>query len=126
MIEYDAKVTKYWPEFGQHGKGDLTVSDILRHEGGLPKFHKQFSPKDLLRENIKKNSIGKIIETDKSHWPLKRKREYHQRRDLITNEIFRRADHKKRTMGEFLDECYYKIGLENIKLGGTKGENEFG
>ena len=33
LLEYDEKVTKYWPEFGKHGKEELTVADIMRHEG---------------------------------------------------------------------------------------------
>ena len=35
LIEYDAPVHKYWPEFAQNGKEHITVQDVLRHESGL-------------------------------------------------------------------------------------------
>ncbi len=31
LLDYGEKVTKYWPEFGQNGKEDLRVCDILRY-----------------------------------------------------------------------------------------------
>ncbi|MEM7413342.1 MAG: serine hydrolase domain-containing protein [Myxococcota bacterium] len=34
-IDYDARVTHYWPEFGQNGKGEVTVRQLLCHEAGL-------------------------------------------------------------------------------------------
>lgn len=38
LLAYEDRVTKHWPEFGQHGKDSITIADILRHEGGLPFF----------------------------------------------------------------------------------------
>ena len=35
LLDYDARVTDYWPEFGAHGKGVLTVAQLLAHMGGL-------------------------------------------------------------------------------------------
>lgn len=35
LIDLDAKVSHYWPEFAQHGKGSLTVSQVLSHQAGL-------------------------------------------------------------------------------------------
>lgn len=37
-LAYEDLVSKHWPEFGCHGKEYLTISDVLRHEGGLPFF----------------------------------------------------------------------------------------
>jgi len=34
-IAYDAPVARYWPEFAQAGKGDITVRHVLCHEAGL-------------------------------------------------------------------------------------------
>ena len=30
LLNYEDKVAKHWPEFGQKGKQDLTVADVLR------------------------------------------------------------------------------------------------
>jgi CubicO group peptidase (beta-lactamase class C family) len=35
LIDYDAPVAEYWPEFGARGKSDLTVREVMRHHAGL-------------------------------------------------------------------------------------------
>jgi CubicO group peptidase (beta-lactamase class C family) len=35
LIDYDARVAEYWPEFGQAGKEDITVRQVLSHQSGL-------------------------------------------------------------------------------------------
>lgn len=34
-MDYAAPVAKYWPEFGDHGKQDVSVSMLLSHQAGL-------------------------------------------------------------------------------------------
>lgn len=34
-LDYEAPVARYWPEFAQNGKEDVTVRQILAHEAGL-------------------------------------------------------------------------------------------
>ena len=38
LIELDAPVAHYWPEFGQNGKQSVTVRDALTHQAGVPGF----------------------------------------------------------------------------------------
>jgi len=35
LIRYDERVAKYWPEFAQNGKGEITVRQALSHAAGL-------------------------------------------------------------------------------------------
>lgn len=35
LIDYDAPVASYWPEFGANGKSNITVRDVMRHRAGL-------------------------------------------------------------------------------------------
>lgn len=35
LIDYDAPVAEYWPEFGANGKADITVREMMRHRAGL-------------------------------------------------------------------------------------------
>lgn len=35
LIDYDAPVAEYWPEFGANGKAGITVRDVMRHRAGL-------------------------------------------------------------------------------------------
>ena len=36
LLDLDATVASYWPEFGVHGKSRLTVRQVLSHQAGLP------------------------------------------------------------------------------------------
>jgi CubicO group peptidase (beta-lactamase class C family) len=106
LIDYNARIVDYWPEFGANGKEALTVAELMRHEAGLPAFQVSIDPDDLLTENIKQNKIGSIIE---AHPQTFRKqgstREYHAvTRGWIVNEVFRRVDPNGRTIGEFIQE----------------------
>ncbi|MEU1348357.1 serine hydrolase domain-containing protein [Streptomyces sp. NPDC005795] len=38
MLDLDAPVARYWPEFAAAGKGATTVADLLTHRAGLPSF----------------------------------------------------------------------------------------
>ena len=38
LIDLDAPMTRYWPQFGQAGKGEITVRQALSHVGGLMGF----------------------------------------------------------------------------------------
>ncbi|OIN77886.1 serine hydrolase domain-containing protein [Mycobacterium malmoense] len=35
LIDYDAPVAEYWPEFAANGKSALTVREVMRHQAGL-------------------------------------------------------------------------------------------
>ena len=35
LIDYDAPVADYWPEFAANGKAQITVRDVMRHRAGL-------------------------------------------------------------------------------------------
>ena len=46
-IDYEAKVVDYWPEFGQAGKENITVAQLLSHQAGLCGFKQKTSIEDL-------------------------------------------------------------------------------
>lgn len=50
LLDLDAPVTKYWPEFGQAGKQNVPVSYLLSHRVGLNGFEPQsgVGPRELL------------------------------------------------------------------------------
>jgi CubicO group peptidase (beta-lactamase class C family) len=39
LIEYDAPVAAYWPEFAANGKAEITVRDVMRHRAGLSQLN---------------------------------------------------------------------------------------
>ena len=107
LLKYSAHITEYWPEFGAKGKEQLTVAELMRHEAGLAAFDVSIETDDLLKENIKLNRVGSVIEgqAQKFRKGEDKTREYHAvTRGWIINEVFRRVDPQQRTIGEFLRE----------------------
>ena len=102
LLDYDEKVCKYWPDFAKNDKDEIRLCDILRHESGLSSFNFMHNDHDILRENIKTNSIGAVIENCSQFFPnssngVHTKRAYHGiTRGFILNEIVRRVDPKGR------------------------------
>ena len=47
LLDFDAPVAKYWPEFAQAGKEKIPVKFLLSHTSGLSGFEKPLRPKDL-------------------------------------------------------------------------------
>src|SRR3989440_8854288 len=46
-LDYDERVTAYWPEFGAAGKEQVTVRQLLAHEAGLPVIDEPLNPRVL-------------------------------------------------------------------------------
>ena len=60
---------------------------------------------DLLREKIKQNCVGQVIERQSPSYPDTGRRQYHAvTRGWVANEIVRRVSPDQRTIGEFLLE----------------------
>ena len=38
LLEYDAPIARYWPEFGANGKEGITVRHALTHTAGIPQM----------------------------------------------------------------------------------------
>jgi CubicO group peptidase (beta-lactamase class C family) len=47
LIDYEAPVAEYWPQFGSAGKSAITVRELMRHRAGLSRLHGA-SKEDLL------------------------------------------------------------------------------
>ena len=97
LFKYEDKISQYWPEFGENGKSEIKICDVLRHESGLAYFSKPLASfENAWTENIKKNQVGELIEQEEQHFPtekdgIKFKREYHHSsRGMIINELVRR------------------------------------
>jgi CubicO group peptidase (beta-lactamase class C family) len=73
LIDYNARVTDYWPEFGQNGKDEITVTQALSHQIGLHAIPEPFSVEFL----IDWNAGIKYIEKTKPAYPPGTKTGYH-------------------------------------------------
>ncbi len=44
LLDFNAPVTTYWPEFGGNGKECATVGMLFNHQAGVPAFHQPLKP----------------------------------------------------------------------------------
>jgi CubicO group peptidase (beta-lactamase class C family) len=47
LLDFDAPVAQYWPEFAQHGKESVLVRHVMSHTAGLPGFDPPVVASDL-------------------------------------------------------------------------------
>jgi CubicO group peptidase (beta-lactamase class C family) len=47
LLDMDAPVSAYWPEFAQAGKGSMPVRFLLCHQAGVPAIDRRLSPEEL-------------------------------------------------------------------------------
>ena len=53
-MNYEDTVAKHWPEFAQHGKENIRIEDVLRHDSKLQLLKSTIDLEWGLPENIKK------------------------------------------------------------------------
>jgi CubicO group peptidase (beta-lactamase class C family) len=106
LLDFNALVSTYWPEFVGDGKEKLTVADVMRHEAGLAQLNVTLTAEQLQTSALKQNSVGSVLEQHPLRFPQRESpREYHAiTRGWIVNEIFRRIEPNNRTLGEYLRE----------------------
>lgn len=64
LLDYQEKVSFYWPEFAQSQKQHVTVAQLLSHQAGLCGFEKTVSTEDLYDWN----KIVHLLEKQKPLW----------------------------------------------------------
>ena len=47
LVELNAPVAKYWPEFAANGKGDIEFRHLLSHSAGVSGWELPFEPEDM-------------------------------------------------------------------------------
>ena len=66
LIDYDAPVSQYWPEFAAKGKGDATVAQLLSHQCGLFSVQGEIT----LPEALDWSTITARLADTEPEWPI--------------------------------------------------------
>jgi CubicO group peptidase (beta-lactamase class C family) len=97
VLDLDAPVARYWPEFARRGKGEIPVRWLLSHRAGLAAV-RQDLPTEILFDW--KAFTTALIETD-VWWEPGTQHGYHARSfGYLLGEVIRRVSGK--SVGEFL------------------------
>jgi CubicO group peptidase (beta-lactamase class C family) len=73
LLDPDAQVASYWPEFAAAGKGDVTVRQLLSHQAGLPAMHAPLPPGSMLDWGL----MTSVLAAEQPWWPLGSGHGYH-------------------------------------------------
>ncbi len=99
LVNYSDLVSKHWPEFGQNGKEETTVSQIMSHQSGNPGL-REFT---LLDELMNWDLICDRLARQAPYWKPGEFTSYHGWTvGFLAGEIIRRVSGK--TIGQFLQD----------------------
>lgn len=91
LLDYDAPIVTFWPEFGAHGKAEITLAQALSHQSGLPGIDTEMDPSTW----IDWEALCARIAAMKPMWELGTGSGYHpQTFGFIVGEVYRRATGK--------------------------------
>lgn len=105
-LDYEAKIVEYWPEFGQNGKEEVRLRDLMVHESGVP----------ALDDEDKLDALSWASQGDEEKFSARLARQphvfggkptraYHAiTRGWFLNEIVKRVDPKGRTIGQIAQQ----------------------
>jgi CubicO group peptidase (beta-lactamase class C family) len=91
VIDLDAPVAKYWPEFAQNGKADIKVSHLLSHSAGLSGWDEKLATEDVYHWE----RMVSLLAAQKPWWPAGSAPGYHAlSQGYLVGEVVRRATGK--------------------------------
>jgi CubicO group peptidase (beta-lactamase class C family) len=115
LIEYDAPIATYWPEFAAEGKGDVTVRHVLSHISGVYRMPPAVAPVLMTNWEWMTRSIAAMPPA----YPAGSRSSYQAMTfGWLTGEIVRRTDPKNRQFRQFIkEELADPIGATNLWMG---------
>jgi CubicO group peptidase (beta-lactamase class C family) len=109
-LDYDASVARYWPEFAQHGKAEITVRQLISHEAGLVLLDEPLTTQRLRDLDY----VARVLARQTPAWAPGTRHGYHTiTLGLYMQELIRRVDPEHRTLGRFFhEEIAVPLGLD--------------
>jgi CubicO group peptidase (beta-lactamase class C family) len=100
-LDYEAPVSRYWPEFAQQGKEKITVRQLLAHQAGL------FAFDEPVDRNVVADldQLAVVMARQKPAWEPGTRHAYHALTlGFYEGELLRRVDPRHRSLGQFFQE----------------------
>jgi len=101
QLDWNDRVVKYWPEYGQNGKQNTTIQQVLSHQAGIPYIDEKILYSDALSID---DALMKIARSTPI-WEPGTKTGYHALTwGWIVDGIVRHADPKHRHLSQYFRE----------------------
>ena len=109
-LDYEERVSSYWPEFAQQGKERITVRQLLAHQAGLYELDEPID-RGLLADL---DRLAVVLARQKPKWEPGTRQAYHAiTLGFYESELLRRVDPQHRSLGKFFqDEIATPLGLD--------------
>jgi CubicO group peptidase (beta-lactamase class C family) len=109
-LDYEERVSTYWPEFAQQGKEAITVRQLLAHQAGL------FALDEPMDRSVISDldRLAVVLARQKPAWEAGTRQAYHAiTLGYYESELLRRVDPRHRSLGQlFQDEIATPLGLD--------------
>ena len=114
LADYDAPVAHFWPEFGQAGKAQITIRQVLCHEAGLYRISEMI---DDAQDMFDWNHMVQALERARPAHPPGEAHAYHGLTyGWLVGELIRRITGAE--LSDLLrDELAQPLGLDGLYLG---------
>jgi CubicO group peptidase (beta-lactamase class C family) len=115
LLEYDAPVADYWPEWGCHGKEKATVRDALTHRTGTPQMPAGTTPETICDWDATVAGIAAL----EPIFPVGVVPAYQSMSfGWVLGEIVRRTDPLQRSFADYIQqEICSPLGIEDLWVG---------
>ncbi|ORX43698.1 beta-lactamase/transpeptidase-like protein [Hesseltinella vesiculosa] len=110
LLDYDAPIAWYWPEFAQGHKENVTLSDLVQHSAGVGYLDTPLKEADFRDPD----SFSQLLARQPHNFGGAKTRSYHAMTGgWYLNEILRRVDPQGRTIGQIAEaELLQNYGVE--------------
>ena len=109
-LDYDERVSAYWPQFAQRGKERITVRQLFAHQAGLYALDEP-----LTRELVGDfGRLADVLARQRPAWKPGTRQGYHAiTLGFYQGELLRRIDPQHRSLGRFFqDEIATPLGVD--------------
>lgn len=101
LFEYDDRVAEYWPAFGENGKSDITIRELLGHRGGVAALDGDLTPGDVADGE----ALLRRLAAKEPDWEPGTRHGYHAfSLGWYESELLRRTDPKGRRLPAYFEE----------------------
>lgn len=88
LVDLDAPVARYWPEFAEAGKGGITVRQLMSHQAGLPAVREALAGDAIYDWN----AMARVLARETPWWTPGTRHGYHVNTfGFLVGEVLRRA-----------------------------------
>ncbi len=115
LIDYDAPIARYWPEWGCNGKEKATVRDALSHSTGVPQMPEGTTPETMCDWDFMVAGIARLSPM----YPVGETPAYQALNfGWVLGEVVRRTDPEGRSYRRFIrEELCEPLGIRDLWMG---------